>query len=986
MLPFAVAAQERCGTVQYMKSLQGERFQNDKITFEQWLEQKMRNQRRAGAQRQQAVYQIPVVVHVIHNGEAVGTGTNISDAQIQSQIAVLNEDFQRLNADASNTPTEFLPVAGSMNIEFVLAKQDPERVASSGIVRVQGPKTSYTINDNYALKALSYWPAEDYLNIWVCNMTGLLGYAQFPVSPLPGLENSSNNRLTDGLVIAYNVFGSDDYGSFNLLSKYRKGRTTTHEVGHFLGLRHIWGDDEGSCDGTDYVNDTPNQSDRSSGCPSHPQTSCGASTMFQNYLDYTDDVCMNIFTAGQVERMTTILENSPRRASLTVSHGLSEPLPASNDMGIRTIVTPRAGECANLITPVIEVKNYGINTVTSATIELYINNTLIESKNFNVSLSPQETTEVSFTPTPLQSGLHEVSFQITSTNGTADGADDNNTLGRNVLIPEFMSLPVTETFEIIPDSWQIVNPDLKTTWGLATAPTDDPSNTAVKMDFYNYEDNLGEIDALITPVFSLSDEPVALLLFDVAYARFQDDNDGLKIVVLTGCNADVNSGTVVYEKSGSTLQTRSPTTDEFVPVNNSQWRQELVDLSQFAGQDNLQLAFIGINDWGNNLYLDNISILSTALNDVALTQIVAPGPVLCANSVTPRLRIQNNGTMISSLTVRTNVNGRDAIVKEFSGLNFLGGTFIDIDLDPINLIDGDNTLFFEVVSPNGFPDVSPINNTITYYAYVNNSSDAIPLRETFEGDFDDAWTSINPRGGMEWQIRNFGSNRAMYVNGFGNSLLGDESWLVSPVLDFSGTTEAALTFDLSYGLRDNFTDRLLILVSKDCGITYSDTIYNASRQRLSRGNRSDTNWEPTESQWQRDVTIDLKDYAGTPEVRLAFVFVNGNGNNIYLDNIEFFVSGNPVYTDKPISVYPNPFDFRKQNIFYQLFVTFNLEQKGLTTIEVIDVTGKVLVSETPGDVLNQTYKLEMPDIPAGTYFVRASTSTGIFMERIIILK
>ena len=148
MLPLAAAAQERCGTVQYMKLLQGERFQNNKITFEQWLEQKTQSQRRNGAQRQQAVYQIPVVVHVIHNGEAVGTGTNISDAQIQSQIAVLNEDFQRLNSDASNTPTEFLPVAGSMNIEFVLARQDPERVASSGIVRVHGPKNSYTINDN----------------------------------------------------------------------------------------------------------------------------------------------------------------------------------------------------------------------------------------------------------------------------------------------------------------------------------------------------------------------------------------------------------------------------------------------------------------------------------------------------------------------------------------------------------------------------------------------------------------------------------------------------------------------------------------------------------------------------------------------------------------------------------------------------------------------------------------------------------------------
>ena len=138
------------------------------------------------------------------------------------------------------------------------------------------------------------------------------------------------------------------------------------------------------------------------------------------------------------------------------------------------------------------------------------------------------------------------------------------------------------------------------------------------MDFFNYEDNFGEIDLLVTPVFDLSTEPVALLLFDVAYARFQDDHDGLKVIVLSDCNADVNQGTVVYDKSGAALQTRSPTTDEFVPSNESQWRTEFIDLSAFAGQSNLQLAFVGINDWGNNLYLDNIKVVTTPLDDVTL--------------------------------------------------------------------------------------------------------------------------------------------------------------------------------------------------------------------------------------------------------------------------------------------------------------------------------------------------------------------------------
>src|SRR5690606_26343498 len=117
------------------------------------------------ARSKQGPYQVPVVVHVIHNGEPVGVGANIPDAQILSQLQVLNEDFKRLNADASETPAMFAPVAGSLDIEFVMAKQDPEGLATNGIVRVQGTKSSYSLEDNYLLKSESYWPAEDYINI-----------------------------------------------------------------------------------------------------------------------------------------------------------------------------------------------------------------------------------------------------------------------------------------------------------------------------------------------------------------------------------------------------------------------------------------------------------------------------------------------------------------------------------------------------------------------------------------------------------------------------------------------------------------------------------------------------------------------------------------------------------------------------------------------------------------------------------------------------
>src|SRR5690349_9641962 len=167
-LPIA-HAQERCATV-INEKIRNSQSVLKNAQFEQWIQTKTLQRLTRNNQRQQtASYVIPVVVHVIHNGESIGTGTNISEAQIQSQLDVLNQDYQRLNADAGSTPAVFQPVAGSMNIQFVLAKRDPFGVTSNGIVRVKGTKTSWRLSDESTFKSLSYWRADWYLNIWVIN-------------------------------------------------------------------------------------------------------------------------------------------------------------------------------------------------------------------------------------------------------------------------------------------------------------------------------------------------------------------------------------------------------------------------------------------------------------------------------------------------------------------------------------------------------------------------------------------------------------------------------------------------------------------------------------------------------------------------------------------------------------------------------------------------------------------------------------------------
>jgi len=980
--PPILLAQPRCGTVEYTTVLKTKRFllENDAV-FEKWLNQKQQlNERQNESQRTQAIYQVPVVVHIIHNGEAIGSGTNISDAQILSQISVLNKDYKRLNSDAGNTPSEFLPVAGAFDVEFVLAKQNPEGLATNGIVRVQGTKTSWTMNDSYQLKALSYWAAEDYLNIWVCNESDFLGYSQFPVSGLPGLENSSTNRLTDGVVVSYTAFGSIDDGPFNLQTNYKKGRTTTHEVGHFFGLRHIWGDDNGDCSGTDYVNDTPNQSGSTTGCPAHPRITCtDVTSMFQNYLDYTNDDCMNLFTQGQAGRMKIVIENSPRRASLTSSHGLNDPTPIANDLGIKSIIKPTTGQCIAPVAPSIEVKNYGSNSVSSARVRVRKDGVITETKDFTFSpaLTALQSATLTFSPLSFTLGSHNAMFEILLTNGVSDPNASNNSLDQDVVVPQSTSTPIVEHFDSAPTSWSIMNPDQSATWELSQTPAGG-TNGAMKMEFYNYEDHVGEIDALITPVFDLTSAPAALLKFDVAYARYQSSNDGLKVVLLNNCDRDISNGIVVYDKSGASLSTTTASSSDFTPTDD-QWRNEVVDLSAYIGQSSIQLAFVGFNDWGNNLYLDDISLTTTPIYDVVLTKVVTPSPITCSNQSTPVLLITNAGTLINSLDIATTVNGQ-TITQSFSDLNLAGNSEMELQLTTINLIDGENNVSFELSEPDGQADFNPDDNTKNTLTIVNKANDGIPLRQNFETGFEE-WISINPSSGMLWELVDVSGSAAISVNAFSNTLIGDQSWFVSPVLDLSNVGEASLYYDLSYAQRGSATDIFYVLASTDCGNLYDDTLYVASGSSLADWRTSDTSWEPSDqsTDWSQKSHI-LSTLSGKSNVRIAFVFTNGHGNNIYLDNIEFFLSESPIKVAETFSVYPNPAPGGTATI------SFNLPQKGTITIDIIDSMGKTVLSETLPDILNQTFPFSLENRAAGVYLIRINDGESVHFEKLIVIK
>ncbi len=303
-------AQEKCSSYPYQQSaLQSDPALAERVNaIEIFIQQQSTST--TASRIEGTVIKIPVVVHVLYHTPE----EKITDSQVANQIAALNNYFRKKNTDTTSTPAYFRSLAADIEIEFQLATSDPRKRSTSGITRKYTPVTKWKADDKMKFSSetgIDAWDTKNYLNIWVCNLDKFAGYSSMP----------GGDVKKDGLVINYTAFGTG-----NGTHGYTLGKTAVHEVGHWLNLKHLWGDE--NC-GDDGVGDTPKQASYTVGCPSTVRVTCGNGPfgdMYMNYMDFTNDACINMFTQGQKARMRALFQQGGPRYSLLTSTGLARPL------------------------------------------------------------------------------------------------------------------------------------------------------------------------------------------------------------------------------------------------------------------------------------------------------------------------------------------------------------------------------------------------------------------------------------------------------------------------------------------------------------------------------------------------------------------------------------------------------------------------------------------------------------------------------------
>lgn len=960
---------------------------------------------------------IPVVVHIVLDDPTI-----IKDEEVYQQIESLNTDFAGLNANTANLPTAFKDVLGTSNIQFVLAKRDPLGNFTNGIER----KVS-TINYNagpgdqikFAVQGgLNAWNPNQYLNIWVGKEGGILGYATFP---------GIGNFIEQGLVIDITGFGSN---SCYTDPSYSQGKTLAHEMGHFFGLYHIWGDDT-DCSGDDFaqlpgacslptslfnpteqgntindIGDTPNMTDETTGCPSGNQTdACNLNTagrMYQNFMDYTNDACYSLFTKKQVERMEWVAENC--RANLLTSPAGNLPIstPPYN-ASIINIISPGGAEyincnkisysasltCPSNIQPKITIRNDGSAILTSVNIGISINDGAPVTSTYNINLPTGLSTILSLSSVATLAGTNKLEIFIISTNGVSDQNSSQDTITYMLQVAPLTG-SYTQDFEGVnfpPEGWAIINPDGNITWQKLNGNLGLPNSSgtaAINLFAYN---TINQQDILQSPTINTTGADSVFLSFDYAYsANTNGQTDTLEVVATASCG---QANQTIIKLSGTNLTTTAPSGTSFIPQSSNNWKTITLALTNFISQNEIALGFKAINKKGNNLFIDNINIRNLPPRDIAVKTFTNLHKDVCGGSILPVVRIINEGAKnLTSFIANFSVDGGAVNSINVTGLNLRRDSSYLYTLSPLNLTVGNHSIQFFTTAPNAGNDNNTINDTIALNFTVLPILVA-PFSEGFENvNFPpDGWTVQQlPIDPITWtrttQAAKTGIASA-YMNNYNYAFNGRIDDLISPPIQYEGDS-VILKFDIAAAIYSdpNTTitplDTLEVLASSDCGNTYQSVYKKWGTALQTLDNPSTDEFFPdVASQWRTD-SVNLTSLFGSSNtVRIKFRCISNFENNIFIDNVSLYTKHIPkLLSEKGYLIYPNPFtsDF---------IIQHSLPPTKLRSITIYNALGQqVLVRNYIGNA-DQSIHLNIGNLAAGIYTITMDYNNKSVSEKII---
>ncbi len=573
-------------------------------------------------------YIIPVVFHIIHNFGV----ENISDAQVYDALRVMNEDFSKTNADTAQTISIFKPIAADCKIEFRLARKDPNGNCTNGIDRIQSPLT-YVGDDNAKLNP---WPRNKYLNIWVVNSMedGVAGY-----SYMPGWVSAN----VDGVIILHNYIGAIGTGSA------QRSHALSHEVGHWLNLQHTWGNSNnpGVACGDDNVNDTPVTKGWTSCNLNGAICSPGVLENVQNFMEYS--YCCTMFTTGQGNRMQAALNNSASsRNNLWTASNLTatgtdnlnytncSPKPVLN-IGLPQFIC--AGSTANF---------------SAITLNAPADTWNWSFPGGNPSSSTANNPSIQY----INPGTYNVSVTAANSSGS------NSTTGNNyvVVMPntgQKLAASFSESFESITfpnNEWFVDYPSATYGWKQINTTAATGSKCLKVNASTSYA---GMTHEFVSPTFDFTGMTAPKMSFKIAFAqKTTTDADNLRVFASVDCG---KTWTLRYSKSGTNLSTITGTSSSSFTPNASQWREESVNLSSYAGQSNVRFKFQFIYKGGNNFYLDDINFgIPTSVEDISreIALSVFPNPIT-NNQVAVSFNLLESHTISVSLI---SMDGRETML------------------------------------------------------------------------------------------------------------------------------------------------------------------------------------------------------------------------------------------------------------------------------------------------------------------------------------